>query len=130
MIRVTLRLQCTESMLRLSQLCFGSSRAHHQLGAAFFVVTALGRRSFALQLYLVETLAVLANLGFDGVSTLGAVGMLCFELLDSLGTVTHFLREGIDSLIKFDALAIELCELAGQHQTQLGAHLVSQLGVA
>ena len=70
------------------------------------------------------------SLGLDRISALRALGMLGFELLHALGLLPNLLAQLIDLRIERHALLIHLRELAGQHDAQLGAHLVAQFGIA
>ena len=79
---------------------------------------------------LADAVAVLAQLGFDGVSALGAFAVLGFELLHCLGAMLHFFGERVELGVEFGAFVLDGGELAGQHEAQLGAHFFAQAGVA
>ena len=119
-----------QAVAGLRQLRFGGGGAHQQLGAAFFVVAAAGVGAVDFERDLADAVAVLAQLGFDGVAALRALAVLGFELLHGLGAMLHFLGEGVELGIEFGALLLDCGELAGQHEAQLGAHLLAQPGVA
>ena len=79
---------------------------------------------------LADAVAILAQLGFDGVAALGAFGMFNFELLHGLGTMLHLFSEGVELEIEFGALLLDGGELASEDEAQLGAHFLTQAGVA
>jgi len=60
---------------------------------------------------LAQVIAILSQLGFDGISALGALVMLGFELLHCLGAVLHVLGEGIELSVEFGALPLDCGKL-------------------
>ncbi len=119
-----------QAMTGLRQFGFGRCGAHQQLGATLFVVAAAGVGAVDFEGDLADAVAVLAQLGFDGVAALGALGVLGFELLHGLGAMLHFFGEGIELRIEFGAFLLDGGELAGQNQAQLGAHFFAQARIA
>ena len=78
-------------MTRLCQFSVRRSGAHHQLGATLFIVAAAGLGAIDFHRNLADPVAVLAQLGFDGVAALGALAVLGFELLHGFGAMLHLL---------------------------------------
>ena len=117
-------------MTGLGQLGLVRRDAYQQLGAALFIVAAAGAGAIDFKRDLADAVAVLAKLGFDGVTSLGAVGVLGFEMLHGFGAMLDFLGERVDLRVEFRALLFESGELAGQDEAQLGAHFVAQARIA
>src|SRR5581483_2673906 len=55
---------------------------------------------------------------------------LAFHLLDGFSLKAHVLGDGIQLLIQPSGFLVDLCEFAGQHHAQFGAHFVAQPGIA
>src|SRR6266566_8741390 len=117
-------------MLSLRQLVLRRTGTNDQFRAAFFVVSPLSLRPVRFQLDLIQPLTVLAQLCFDRVSALRALTVLGFELLYVVSLRAHLLRNAIYLSIDHCAFAVQLRELAGEHNPQLGSHFVAQLGIA
>ena len=64
------------------------------------------------------------------VSALRALGVVFFRFVHALGLLADFLAQLIDLGIERHAFLAHLGELAGEHNPQLGAHLVAQPGIA
>ncbi len=82
------------------------------------------------QLDLTQPVAIFAQLGFNGIATLGAFAMLGLPLLHGFRLLPHLLGYAIDLRVKLSALLVDLGKFAGQHHAQLGAHFVAELGIA
>ncbi len=91
---------------------------------------AAGVGAIDLQRDLAQTLAIFSQLSFNGVAALGCFAMLGFQLLHGFGAVLHVFGKRVQLGIEFGALMFNRGELAGQHHTQLRAHLVAQPGIA
>ena len=124
-IRFALRLQCTQAMTRLCQLCFRRRGPHHQFSAALFVVTAASVSTVDFEGNLADALAVLAQFSVNRVPALRSVGVLGFELLHGFRTLLHLLGESVQLRFQGCTLQFDGGKLAGQHQPQLGAHLLA-----
>ena len=117
-------------MLSLRQLVLRRTGTNDQFRAAFFVVSPLCLRPVRFQLDLIQPLTVFAQLCFDRVSALRALTVLGFELLYVVSLRAHLLRNAIYLSVDHCAFAVQLRELAGEHNPQLGSHFVAQLGIA
>ncbi len=129
-IRFALRFQRGQAVPGLRQLRFGGSSAYQRLGAALFIVAAARVGTVNLQRNLADAVAILAQFSLDRIAALRALVVLRFIMLDLFRPMLHFLGQDVELGVNFRALVLDLGELAGQHQSQLGAHLVAQAGVA
>ena len=119
-----------EPMLSLRQLRFRRGRAHKQFRAAFFVRAYARLAAIAFDRDLVKPVAILSRFGFDRVTALRALGMLRFRLLHAFGLLANFLAQLLKLRIERHAFLVHVRELAGEHDAQLGAHFVAQIGIA
>src|SRR5271157_5139722 len=117
-------------MVSLRHLRFRGRRAHNEFRAALFVASDARLAAVAFDRDLVEPLAILPRLGLNRISALGALGVLGFGLLHALALLANFLAQLIDLGIERHAFLAHLGKLAGEHNPQLGAHLVAQPGIA
>ena len=74
---------------------------------------------------LAQTFAVLPLLALNFIAPTCPFILFCFQFLHRFALVAHFLGNAIELRIQVRPLLLELCELAGQHQTQLGPHFVA-----
>ena len=116
-------------MAGLPEFCFLRCRANQQLSAAFFVVTTAGVSAVNLKRDLADALAVLAQLGLNGIAALSSLGVFGFELLHRLGALLEFFGESVELGVEFGALLLDGGEFAGQDQAQLGSHFLAQAGI-
>ena len=91
---------------------------------------ALRPGALGFQLDLVQSLAILAQFGLDGIAALGAFGVFRFAMLDDLGLLAHLLGEDVDLSVELRAFLIQLGQLAGQYQSQFRPHFLAQFGIA
>ncbi len=117
-------------MTGLSQFRLSRSGTDKKFRAAFFIVTASSVRAVDFEDDLADAVMVFTQLGFDGVSATGAVGMLGLEDLHFLRASVHFLTQRVQLRFDLGALAFERDEFARQNQPKLGAHFFAQPGIA
>src|SRR5690242_3178962 len=129
-VRGALQLQFREALANQHRFVLADGRAFQQLGTAFLIVALTRLCPVRLQDERAHALLVLPRFRLNGVAALRALRLLRFQLLDGFALVAHFLGYERHLGFHFLALAVELGELAGQHHTQLGPHLIAQAGVA
>ena len=124
-----LGLQLLQALHRLRQFRFGGGGAQGQFGGALFVGADARFTAVGFDGDVAEPVAIFAGLRFDGIAALGAVGVLGFRLLDGIGQLVNLLAEFVHLGIERCVLPLHLCELAGEHDAQVGAHLVAQAAI-
>src|ERR1035438_6332297 len=75
------------------------------------------------------SVAILSRFGFDHVPPLCAFGMLGLRLLHALAERANLLTQLLKLRIERHGCLIHVRELAGQHDPQLGPHLVAQTSI-
>src|SRR5215471_16498595 len=111
------------------ELSLSGGRAGTQFCAAFLVGCAAGNCTVCLQRNGVQCLAVLRNLNFDCVTTMGALRMLRFLRIDSFALDANLLCGRIHGTVQPGFVQGHLRELAGKHDPQPGFHFVTQPGI-
>ena len=107
-----------------------SGRTRIEFCAALFVGAATRRGTVQVERQRIQLLAILLTFALDGVAALRALAVLAFHLLHGFGLGVNLFGDLVELLLKRAGLSFQLRELAGQHDAQLVAHLIAQLGVA
>jgi len=125
-----LLLQTRALSLSAGQFRFRCGRSGVEFSTAFFIGATTRRRAVEIKSQRSELFAVLLALTLDAIAAPRALAMLALHLLDGFALLLNFIHKFVQLLLKRACVHIQLGELAGQHNAQLGAHLVTQLGVA